>query len=181
MRNAPIEPPPDDRAADRERALRRATLFGELSTDDLRRLARISQTRLYAPHEVVVREGEPGEEMFVIVRGTVNISIDPPDAERTPVTRLGPGDFFGEMSLVSGAKRTATVQANDECELIAIDASTFRQLLLASPELSERIRSVVAERTTNLADRVETLTRDAVEDEKQHFLLRFLAQLLPQK
>ncbi len=85
----------------------------------------------------------------------------------------------GEMSLLSGDVRAATVQSNDECELIAIGAATFRQLLESSPELAERVRSVAASRQANLADHVEGLNRSSGEDEKTHFLLRFLAQLLP--
>jgi small-conductance mechanosensitive channel/CRP-like cAMP-binding protein len=170
-----------DPAARREQALRGNSLFAELSDDERRRLAGLSSTRLYAPNEVIIREGAAGEEMFVMLRGYVTISFDPPDAERVTVNRLGPGDFFGEMSLVRGAKRSATVQALDECEVIAIHTATLRQLLDTSPGLGQRIERAVAERQSRLEDVVETLTHTSVQEPEQHFLMRVLEQFLPQR
>jgi len=179
VRSTPDAPKPLDPAARREEMLGTAPLFAELSSDERRRLAELSQTRLYAPDEAIIREGEAGEEMFVILRGHVSVSMQPSDAERVSINRLGPGDFFGEMSLVRGAKRSATVHAIDECEVIAIQGGALRQLLQASPELAERIHHVVAERQSRLEDVVETLAHRALQEPQQHFLLRVLAQFLP--
>jgi small-conductance mechanosensitive channel/CRP-like cAMP-binding protein len=178
LRQPAPEPARIDPVDRREELLRDVPLFGDLTEAERRRLAELSQTRLFAPNEVIVREGDQGEEMFVILRGRATVVLQQPDAERVFVNRLGPGDFFGEMSLVSGAKRTASVQALEECEVIAINADTFRMLLVSSPGLGERIREIVAERTARLEDTVETLKSDSGEPEP-HFLLRFLAQFLP--
>lgn len=178
LRSPSPEPARIDPVDQREEMLRDVPLFCDLSDDERRHLAEIAQTRLFAPNEIIVREGEPGEEMFVILRGRATVVLHQPDAERVFVNRLGPGDFFGEMSLVSGAKRTASVQALEECEVIAINGDTFRLLLVSSPGLAERIREVVAERTARLEDTVETLKSDSGEPEP-HFLLRVLAQFLP--
>src|SRR4029078_3663835 len=99
----------------REQMLSTAPLFAELSSEERRRLAELSQTRLYAPDEAIVREGEAGEEMFLILRGHVSVSMQPSDAERVSINRLGPGEFFGEMSLVRGAKRSATAHSVADC------------------------------------------------------------------
>jgi CRP-like cAMP-binding protein len=155
-----------DAPARREHILRSVPLFAELSDDERRRLAGLSQTRLYAPNEAIIREGEAGEEMFVILRGYVAVSMQPPDAERVSINRLGPCEFFGEMSLVRGAKRSATVHALDECEVIVIQGDTLRQLLQASPELAERIHHAVAERQSRLEDVVELTGVDRVEDDR---------------
>ena len=176
----PGEPPPQGEAiARREAAFRSAPLFAELDNDERRRLAELSQTLAFAPHEVIVREGDPGEEMFLILRGHVGVSIHPADSDSLPLTRLGPGEFFGEMSLVRGAQRSASVKALEECEVIAIEGQTLRRLLDASPGLAERIRYVAAERQSRLEDAVQTLTHTALEEPQQHFLLRVLAQFLP--
>jgi small-conductance mechanosensitive channel/CRP-like cAMP-binding protein len=181
MQSAPVPPTPEDPATRREHALRAAPLFAELNDTERRRLAEMSQTRLFAPHEVILREGDAGEEMFLILRGQVGVSMHPVDAERVPLNKLGPGEFFGEMSLIQGARRSASVQALDECELIVIDGATLRQLLDSSPGLAERIHAVVRERLSRLEDAVETFTHAALEQPEQHFLLRLLAQFLPNK
>jgi small-conductance mechanosensitive channel/CRP-like cAMP-binding protein len=168
-----------DAARRRESTLRSVPLFGELSPQEITRLAELSQTRLFAPHEVILREGEHGEDLFVIIRGHVAVSVKPPDAEKVPVNRLGPGDFFGEMSLVRNAKRSATVQALEECEVIAINGVTFSRLLESSPDLAKRIRTIVDERLARLDDTVETLTHSELQKPERHFLLRLIGQFLP--
>jgi small-conductance mechanosensitive channel/CRP-like cAMP-binding protein len=176
----PAEPPPGEDPADRrERALRPLDLFGDLSADDLGRLARLSATRLYAPGEVVVRQGEPGEAMFVILRGRVAVTVAHAGTPKLDVNELGPGAFFGEMSLLTGARRSATVQAVEECELVVIGAATFRQLLAASPDLAERVHRTVAERQAHLGGRIEAAASPRGDAEPpRNFLLRFLDQLL---
>jgi small-conductance mechanosensitive channel len=172
-------PPGEAPAARRERALRHLDLFADLSAEDLNRLAQLSQSRLYAPGEVIVRQGEAGAEMFVILRGRVAVTVGHAGSPKLSVTELGPGAFFGEMSLLSGAPRAATVQAVDECELLAIGVATFRQLLTASPDLAGRVHGTVVERQAQLGGRVEAAASPGEEEEPpRNFLLRFLDQLL---
>ena len=75
-------------------------------------LAEVAVERLYAGGETVVRQGDPGRSMFVVCAGDLRVSIEPGHAE---VARLGPGSFFGEMSLLLGNPRTATVSAITDC------------------------------------------------------------------
>ena len=74
--------------------------------------------------------------MFVVVRGEVVVTLEPGDRE---VARIGPGGFFGEMSLLTGAPRTATVRTTDDSELLEITADAFRRFVLANPTAVEQV------------------------------------------
>src|SRR5207249_289047 len=119
------------------------------------KLAQLGQTRLYAPQEVILRQGDAGEELFAIMKGHVSVYAQQPDGAKVTLAELGPGDFFGEGSLVTGEERTATVQASDECELLVIGAAAFRQVLRASPDLALRVRETVVRRRTHRNMKVE--------------------------
>lgn len=168
----------EDQAGRRSRVLRALPLFADLSDEDVRRLALLSQTRLFAPHEVIVRQGDPAGELFVVLHGRVGISAET-DGESVGVSEIGRGEIFGEMSLLTGGRRVATVRAEDECELLAIGPDTFRGLLAASPELSDRIRALSSRRQANLDGRIgEAAARASETADQRHFLLRFLEQLV---
>lgn len=94
--------------------------------------------RLLKPHEVpagtaVTRRGELGDCMFFIVSGEIAIQIEP-----TPLT-LGPGQFFGEIALITGGPRTATAVASKPCQLLVLDIADFRRLAAQQPELMRAI------------------------------------------
>jgi len=146
---------PDDVIARRTEALRGLDIFGVLSPENLQKLAQLGQTRLYAPREIILRQGDTGDELFGILKGRVSVYAEQPGATRVTLAELGPGDFFGEGSLVTGEERTATVQAVDECELLAIGAPAFRQVLRASPDLAGRVRETVVRRRTHRNMKVE--------------------------
>ena len=86
----------------------------------------------------IFREGRKGGEMFIIEDGEVEI-LKQFGATDKPISRLGPGDFFGEMSLLEDVPRMASARALTDCKLLPIDASTFDQLLRENPEISIRM------------------------------------------
>jgi small-conductance mechanosensitive channel len=170
----------EDSPADRcWKALRAQPLFSDLSDDDLRHLATLSQIRLYAPQEVIVRQGDPGGELFVVLRGQVNVSAGRAAANAIDVNALGPGEIVGEISLMTGARRAATVTTGEECELLAIGPGDFRRLLATSPELCKRVHRLAAERRAQLAQRLdEAAAREIDPGDQRHFFVRFLDQML---
>jgi CRP-like cAMP-binding protein len=129
--------------------LRRVTLFAALDTHALAALARAARTVTYASGEVIVRQGQPGSSMFVIVRGGAVVILEPGGQE---IARLGDDAFFGEMSLLTGAPRTATVRTVDDSDLLEITAETFRTFVLATPAAVEQIGSAVARRAAELEE-----------------------------
>ena len=95
--------------------------------------------------KVVFREGERGEEMYIIEDGEVEIVKLHGPVERA-LSTLGPGDFFGEMSLLEGQPRVATAKAKSDAKLLPIDASTFDQLLRENPEITIRMMRRLSQR-----------------------------------
>ncbi len=130
----------NDTAA-RKAVLRRIELFAQLDADDLERLARRSETRLYAPGERIVVQGQPGDELFIVVDGDVRVL-----AGGDEVARLREGDFFGEMSLLTGEERTATVEACGPCRLVVVGHRALKQALEHQPELAERLSAAQVDR-----------------------------------
>jgi small-conductance mechanosensitive channel/CRP-like cAMP-binding protein len=131
-----------------EPLLRRVEIFAALDDAVLAELARSTRTDLFASGEVIVGQGETGGSMFVIVRGAVVVSIDPGGQE---VARLEEGAFFGEMSLLTGAPRAATVRASADSDLLEITLDAFRTFILANPGAVETISLAVAKRAAELA------------------------------
>src|SRR5262245_18021285 len=102
---------------------------------------RVQRLEVRAPRGTVIfRQGDPGDSMFVIERGRIRIvfSFEGPPAE---VTILGPGDFFGELSLLSGAARTATAEVVEDAELFVIRRETFAMMMQDDLEIVFRMLS----------------------------------------
>jgi small-conductance mechanosensitive channel/CRP-like cAMP-binding protein len=135
--------------AARERALRAVDFLAALDDDARRRLALASHTRLYTRGEAIVTKGETSAELFVVEEGEVEVVLgdarDRGDGGAV-VARLGAGKFFGEMALMTGEPRNATVRASVPCRLLALDDRAMRHELEAAPELAGHISRVIADR-----------------------------------
>jgi small-conductance mechanosensitive channel/CRP-like cAMP-binding protein len=130
-------------------ALRQVDLFAVLDGSELHMLAAQVGARLYARGEVLARQGEAGDSFFIIRSGRVRIDVDDNlDDDIPPVTvnHLGPGEFFGEMALLTGAARGATVTAEQDTEVLLVARQDIGPLLQANPELPERLGEVLARR-----------------------------------
>jgi small-conductance mechanosensitive channel/CRP-like cAMP-binding protein len=136
------------KAADqRANALSSVDFLRVLSDDQRRRLAEASRIRIYGPGEPVVKQGDLSSEMFILQSGTVVVQrergtgLAPLD-----VVEMHPGEFFGEMALMTGEKRTATVRAKTPCTLIGVDHDALKLVLEAAPELANMISEAIAAR-----------------------------------
>jgi small-conductance mechanosensitive channel/CRP-like cAMP-binding protein len=136
---------PDSRSLDR--LLRAAPIFSSLSEEQCAGLLEASHIRLYAAHDVIVREGDQARSLFVVCEGEVAVTLARASGE---LARLGPGEFFGEMSLLTGETRGATATAATDCELLEIGADGFRAVALADPTVVERVATAVAVRRAAL-------------------------------
>jgi CRP-like cAMP-binding protein len=123
-------------------ALRRSALFEGLSRTQLARVARISDVRELPAGAVVCREGEPGEEFFVIVDGAAAVSRG-----GRPVATVGTGDFFGEIALLERVRRTATVMAATPLRFLVIRAEAFDFVVSADPTMERRLQAALARRS----------------------------------
>jgi len=117
--------------------------------------------RILPAGSVLFREGEPGGEMYVIQSGVVRITRNVRGGSRLLAT-LGPGEFFGEMAIISSKPRTATAEVVSEARLLVIDARTFETMVRSNAEIAVRLIRKFAERLAEADDQIENLVlRDA--------------------
>lgn len=125
--------------------LSRIPIFAPLSGEELEKLARASKDRIFAPGEEIVRRGQEGNSMFVITRGSVEVQILQGSEVKT-INTLRESDYFGEMSLLTGEPRTATVVSVEETEVVQINKSALKPIFEANPELVDTICKMVEQR-----------------------------------
>jgi small-conductance mechanosensitive channel/CRP-like cAMP-binding protein len=126
-------------------ALREHTIFGALGGEAIDRLVQSSPVHLFAATEHVIEQGASGDSMFLLVRGGVDVRITR-DGKTTVVAQLGAGDCFGEMSLLTGDPRGATVVATAESEAVEIQKEAFAAHVRAQPEVLGRLSELLAKR-----------------------------------
>lgn len=119
--------------------LRSLELFRHLTPTELTDIAEEMEKRRYQPGHDIVREGEMGDRFFLINRGEVDVERG---VERTVVARLGPGDFFGEQSLITDEPRNATVVAIGDVEVYTLGKDEFRSAIAASVPFHEQIHRI---------------------------------------
>lgn len=126
------------------------------------RLAEGTRRCLFAPGEVIIRQGDSGDELFVLERGTVEVLAARGCETPARVAELGPGQFFGEAALLRGEQRTASVIAVTECELLIISSRAFRSAAELDPSLESRLAERLASRLVELNKAV------SAEDSSEH-------------
>lgn len=163
----------------RRRAVKRLVrldLFAELNPDIIRTLAEGAHERHFDIGEVLVRESEAGDSLFVIESGSVAISKVPDQGDsEVDVGRLEEGDFFGEQSLLTGEPRNATVRTEDGCTVLEIAKPLLAKVLAADPEIAETLSRALAARneiTAASLERYRERRRDRHELENPESILR---------
>lgn len=127
---------------DKATALGRAPLFKDLSRAELVALAKVTEDLEVEEGKVLAREGEIGQEFFVIVDGEVSVSKGGQE-----IRRLSPGDFFGEIALIwDSPRRTATVTAAAPLRFFVLTRQSFRSLISHQPEIEKKVLEAVEER-----------------------------------
>lgn len=144
----------------RVEALRRVDLFAPLEREELERLADALNAAPFTRGEVLTRQGAEAHWLYLVIAGDVGVRVAK-DGIDTEVARLGPGSFFGEMSLMTGEPRSATVVALTDVECYRLDATAFRDLLERRPPLAEPIARLLAQRRTDLTAINEGLDAEA--------------------
>lgn len=162
------------RTARAERLLARTDLFASLDPEVRRRLAEAATLHYYDSGERLVTQGERGDSLMLLSRGSVRVSAtDSEGSAEIRLAELGEGDYFGEMSLLTGAPRRATIVALGAVEVFVFDHEALRPILEGDPALAELLSRRLAERmaatTARLEDRRSAAAR--LEQSDAHTLL----------
>jgi CRP-like cAMP-binding protein len=150
-------------------------LFATLTASERGALLDVARSVMYAAGERIVVQGQPGRSLFVMVQGRAAVTLAGTVGE---VAQLGPGDVFGEMSLLTGEVRSATVTAVTDCDLLEIDAASFKRVILANPTVVERITTIVATRREELDRRRQTHATPVERHDARQSLLTRVRQFL---
>ena len=129
--------------------LSRVPLFEDLSRAHLGRVASLAEQFTYNPGRVIVKKNDPGRAFYVIVEGRAKVVKGRIVTARREA-ELGPGDFFGELALLDGGPRAATVVAASPLTTIRIERTAFRGLLRTEPDLALKVLEGMARRTRTI-------------------------------
>jgi len=149
-----------DEVAERKALLRAAEIFSPLDDPALDRLAGRMRRLDFTAGEPIVRQGEPGDALYLVHRGEVGVRIQV-DGSTSEVATIGPGNVFGEMALLTGEPRTASCTARTEVTCYVIDRAAFEGVLAERPDIAEHLSAALAARQTALEAQREGLSAAA--------------------
>ena len=135
--------------------LRRVSLLADLSPSDLKRVAAITTEQHFLDGEVIFEQDEPGDEMYVVVSGEVRVLVRDGKKGEKEVARRKVGETVGEMSVISGSVRSATLAAGGDVHLLCLDQKSFEGLLRERPEVSLAVMRMLCERLQQATQREE--------------------------
>jgi len=148
-------PPPVKKAAEPQHFLQKVKLFSGLSPMECQEVVRRMRRRDFPPNTVIVREGAPGSSMFFITSGGIEVRKKDPNTNIDfLLTEMGPGQNFGEMSLLTGKPRTATVQTTQPTTCAVLEQADFQDLLLGYPKIGLALTTILAERVEAASQQV---------------------------
>jgi small-conductance mechanosensitive channel/CRP-like cAMP-binding protein len=138
--------------------LRGEPLFECLSEEQINQLVEQARLNVFGRGEPVIEEGSPGDSMFVLLRGAANVFVSK-NGSKIQVAKLGAGDCFGEMSLLTGEPRSATVRADGDCYVMEIGKPVMAEVLRGAPDCLERLSELLARRKMETEGIVKEATR----------------------
>lgn len=138
-------------------ALRSCPLFAPCPEGVLADVGRNLRHRHFRRNEVIFHQGDPGDALHVIRRGSVKIVLPSPEGEEAIIATLRTGDFFGELALLDSEPRSATATAVEATETLVLPRTVFRELLDTNPELRDALFAALTQLLRRLTHHVEEL------------------------
>jgi CRP/FNR family transcriptional regulator, cyclic AMP receptor protein len=137
--------------------LRRVPLLASLTELQIETLAGASARRAFPKGRMIVAEGEPSQSLYILLSGRAKVQRSDSEGKEVILAVLGPGEFFGEMSLIDDAPRSASVITIESCDFMAIQKETFKHMLQHSPEMCQLIMRSLVRRLREADKKIETL------------------------
>jgi hypothetical protein len=130
-------------------------LFRDFSEEELLFVIRGLRLHTAEPGEIIVSEGEPGDSLFVLATGSVRAYMRDKRGKQVQVREMNDGDFFGEMSVLTGNPRSATITATTQCELLELDHQTLNQISQSRPNVRVVLQEFYKKRARHSLDALE--------------------------
>ncbi|NIA29189.1 MAG: cyclic nucleotide-binding domain-containing protein [Actinobacteria bacterium] len=140
------------------RLMKRVPLFAKMNDDEVAQVVNQCVRRECAKDQVILVEEEVGQTLFIILRGTVKITRTSEEGREVILTMLKSGDFFGELSLLDGKGRSATVIAMETSELLTLRRSEFLMILEKYPQIAIELLKVLGNRIRKCDLQIENIT-----------------------
>jgi CRP/FNR family cyclic AMP-dependent transcriptional regulator len=140
------------------RLLKRVPLFSQLDDDDLEKIRNLCVTQHYVKDQIILIEEEAGNTLFLIQKGRVKVSRISDDGREVILSILEPGDFFGELSLIDGKARSASVTAIEDSEVLMLRRGDFLGLLSDYPQISISLMKELAGRIRKSDTQIKSLS-----------------------
>jgi CRP-like cAMP-binding protein len=134
--------------------LRRVPVFSALTADDLSRVAEVAVPRRFAHGETVFREGDESNTCYIVRSGLARAIREHPDGRSITLANFGPGDIFGELAMFDNERRSATVEAVADSEVIAILGGDMRRLLREHPDIAVKLLAALGGRLRETNERL---------------------------
>ncbi len=135
-------------------ALKQVELFGNLSLEQLDALLQATEGQEYLDGEIICREGERGDSLYLLIDGTVDIVKGHGTPEELRLARLEAVNYFGEMAILVDEPRSATAVAVGRCDLMTLGGTDLKELILQMPEISFEIFRVLTARVRSAESRL---------------------------
>ena len=133
--------------------LKKVPLLAVLKQEHLEMLSKLVTTRSYKKGDVIIKQGDPGAGLFVILNGSVSVTAKSrPGLPETKLSTLGKGDFFGDMSLIDGYPRSATVTAQAETNVVELNRWVFLDALRREPNIAVAMLPILTRRIRALEE-----------------------------
>ena len=140
--------------------LQASELFSSFEPEALVEIITSTELRSYNEGDIIVTEGEAGSSLFLVVGGSVKVFTRTEDGGNMPLAELGPGDFFGEVSLLTGRPRTATITASTEVTAIELDRTNLDRIAEGHPEVGKVLEDFYERRAKDTVEAVIKRIRD---------------------
>jgi len=161
----------------RLQTLQRIELFKSLNETEYRLLAERLKLTPFLKGDTITKQGSITHWLYLIIQGQANVYLEGQEGSQKQVALLKEGDFFGEMSLLTGAPRRATVVAHTDIECFRLDKESFLDIVKSRPELAEALARVLAKRTTELASAQQDLNSEEKTKRMNHAERDFLDKI----
>jgi CRP/FNR family transcriptional regulator, cyclic AMP receptor protein len=156
--------------------LSRVPLFSELSREELERISRVSVARSFPAGVRVFHEGDHSDACYLVRRGDLRVTREHPDGRAIALATLGPGDIFGELAMLDGEARSASVETLTDSELLALPAADVRRLLADHPGISVKLIAALTKRLRETNERVARQSFQTVPSRVAGVLTQLIAE-----
>jgi CRP-like cAMP-binding protein len=131
-------------------------IFEALSVSELAAVASVTEEIVHPPGEIVIKEGDAGETMYLLIKGEVSVIKVQGEDHEIELDRIGAGDYFGEMALFEDVKRSATIRTEQESRLLVLHKQEFKEIVREYPQIALNICKVLSGRIRKLHKKVMT-------------------------